>query len=90
VMAYRNCPDCAVPQDELRCEAMTKALRPSETYQIWRRESHRCVRRAVQGRAGRSVCALHARLADVTYHNGEPDRFPWSVRHQRKMMRREA
>ena len=88
-MAYVDCPDCAVPQDNLRCEAMTKPLRASETYQEWRRDPHRCIRRAVQGRSGRSVCALHARMNEVVYWNGEPDKFTWNIRHQRKLEQRE-
>lgn len=73
-MAYKDMPDCYLPVSALRCEAMTKAC-VDNTWQIWRREPHRCVRRAVQGRAGRSVCALHARMKDVTFWNGEPDAF---------------
>jgi hypothetical protein len=77
-------PDLAVPPSDLRCEAMTK---PAETYQEWRRNPHRCVRRAVQGRAGHSVCSLHAVIKSVEYWNGEPDSFPRNVRLQRKYER---
>lgn len=73
-MAFRHMPDCIVPPDHLRCEAMTKPQQ--DTYQTWRRESHRCVRRAKQSRAGHSVCSLHASLPAVTYWTGEPDNFP--------------
>lgn len=73
-MAYRNYPDMSVPASDLRCEAMTKACKDN-TYQVWRREPHRCVRRAVQGRAGHSVCALHGRIEDLTYWDGTPDTF---------------
>ena len=69
-------PDCVVPPPEIRCEAMTKA---QSTYQEWRREPHRCVRKATRSRAGRSVCALHDRLELVEWWNGQPDNF----RHRR-------
>jgi hypothetical protein len=75
-MAYRTHPDMIVPASEFRCEAMTKPLRVSECYQEWRRQSHRCVRRAVQGRDGRSVCAIHAYTKTIGYWNGEADSFP--------------
>jgi hypothetical protein len=71
-MAYRDMPDCKVPPNDQRCEAMTK---PTQTYQDWRRTSHRCVRRAVQGRDGHGVCSLHARLREVTYCSEAPDTF---------------
>ena len=71
-MSFRDMPDCVVPPSHERCEAMTKATR---TYQDWRRESHRCVRRAKQGRDGHAVCALHAYIEHVAYWNGEPDNF---------------
>jgi hypothetical protein len=71
-MAYRHRPDMIVPASEFRCEAMTK---PTPTFQEWRRNAHRCVRRAVQGRDGRSVCALHSRVDRIEYWNGEPDTF---------------
>lgn len=72
-MAYRDMPDLIVPAPEQRCEAMTQA---QVTYQEWRRKSHRCVRRATQGRDGRSVCRLHANLKKpLTYTSGEPDEF---------------
>lgn len=79
-MSYPTHPDCIVPASEFRCEAMTK---PTDTYQNWRRDAHRCVRRATQGRAGRSVCALHSRVDIVTYWNGEPDSFPKKTGKQR-------
>lgn len=72
-MSFRNMPDPKVPPSELRCEAMTKPV--VTTYQIWRRASHRCIRKAVQSRAGHSVCALHSRLVDINYWDGEPDQF---------------
>lgn len=76
-MSFSDMPDCIVPPSHLRCEAMTK---PTQTYQDWRRESHRCVRTAKQGRAGRSVCSLHARVETVEYWDGvSPDNF----RHRR-------
>lgn len=71
-MAFRHMPDCIVPPNHLRCEAMTK---PTPTFQDWRRESHRCVRKATQSRDGHSVCALHGKMPDVKYWNGEPDNF---------------
>ena len=74
-MAYRDMPDCIVPPSHERCEAMTKPLVPSETYQVWRREPHRCVRRAKQGRDGRSVCSLHARVEKVSYCTQDADAF---------------
>jgi hypothetical protein len=78
-MAYKDMPDCYLPVSALRCEVMTKACMDN-TWQIWRRESHRCVRRAVQGRAGRSVCALHAGMKEVMFWNGEPDAFRAKVK----------
>lgn len=75
-MSFRDMPDCIVPPNHERCEAMTK---PTDTYQDWRREPHRCVRRAKLGRAGHAVCSLHANVDQVTYWNGEPDNF----RHRR-------
>lgn len=89
-MAYRECPDLMLPPSDIRCEAMTKPLGKTETYQLWRRESHRCVRRAVQGRSGRSVCALHGKMDQVNYWNGEPDSFSETVHHQRRRERQEA
>lgn len=71
-MSFQHMPDCIVPPSHERCEAMTK---PTGTYQDWRREPHRCVRRAKQGRAGRSVCSLHARVDHVDYWSGEADAF---------------
>ena len=76
-MAYRDMPDLVVPPSHLRCEAMTKPVK--NTYQTWLRESHRCVRRSTQSRAGRTVCSLHARIPEVKYWEGEPDTF----RHKR-------
>jgi hypothetical protein len=87
-MAYRDMPDLAIPPDDQRCEAMTKGAR--DTYQVWRQAPHRCVRRAVQGRDGRSVCACHASVKRVTYWTGEPDRFPHSVRLHRRRERVET
>jgi hypothetical protein len=72
-VSFRDFPDPQVPPSEFRCEAMTK---PGPTYQAWRRESHRCIRRATQSRAGRSVCSLHASLAEVKHWDGSPDAFP--------------
>jgi hypothetical protein len=77
-MAYRDTPDMAMPPDDQRCEALTRPV--PNTFQVWRRSPHRCVRRAVQGRDGRAVCACHARMRDPTYWGGEPDQFAWSVR----------
>ncbi len=71
-MSYRDMPDCKVPPSHLRCEALT---RPGQGWQDWQRLPHRCVRKAVQGRDGRSVCALHARVREVIYWQGEPDNF---------------
>lgn len=79
-MSFRNMPDCYVPVSELRCEAMTQALGKAAGWQDWRRESHRCVRKAVQGRDGRSVCAIHARVDTVEYWSGQADRFPHPFR----------
>ena len=73
-MAYRDKPDCVVPPSHLRCEAMTKPVK--NTYQVWLREPHRCVRHAVQCRGVHSVCGQHARAEKVTYWDGEPDAFP--------------
>lgn len=87
IMAFKHMPDLAVPASEFRCEAMTKACKDN-TFQVWRREPHRCVRRAKQGRAGRIVCALHGKMPDIKYWDGEPDTFPWSVRHHRNQERR--
>jgi hypothetical protein len=85
-MAYRTHPDLTVPASEFRCEAMTKPLGNAAGYQVWRRDAHRCVRRAVQARAGRSVCALHNRVDDVKYWNGEADSFPKKVGPRRYAM----
>lgn len=71
-MAYKDHPDCTVPPSELRCEAMTK---PVSTYQVWRQQPHRCIRTATQSRAGKSVCAIHARVKHVSYWQGEADTF---------------
>lgn len=72
-MAYRDMPDWIVPPSHLRCEAMTKS---TVTFQDWRRESHRCIKRATQSRAGKSVCNLHGSMKNVKYWNGEEDKFP--------------
>lgn len=72
-MAYRDYPDMRVPTSDIRCEAMTKPV--SDTYQTWRKASHRCVRRATQARAGRIVCNTHAAMPKIDYWNGEPDTF---------------
>lgn len=73
-MANRHSPDCIVPPSHLRCEAMTKPIK--DTYQVWRQESHRCVRTAKQSRAGRGVCSLHSRMPEVNYCDLEqPDAF---------------
>jgi hypothetical protein len=72
-MAFRDVPDMIVPPSHLRCEAMTKPCR--DTYQVWRKESHRCVRRATQSRAGHSVCWCHAAKKKVRYWDGAPDKF---------------
>ncbi len=72
-MAYRDMPDMVIPPPHLRCEAMTKPVR--DTYQVWRKKSHRCVRSAVQSRAGHDVCAIHGRMKKVKYWNGEADEF---------------
>lgn len=64
-MSYAEVPDCRVPPPHERCEAMTKEA-PNE-HPRWRREPHRCVRRAKQSRDGRSVCSTHARVDVVTY-----------------------
>lgn len=72
-MAYRDMPDMVVPAPHLRCEAMTKPV--SDTYQDWRRKSHRCVRKAVQSRAGHCVCGVHGSMRKAKYWNGEPDEF---------------
>lgn len=72
-MAYRECPDMRVPASDVRCEAIVKAV--NGTYQVWRREPHRCVRRAVQTRAGHIVCALHLVKPHITYWDGTPDNF---------------
>lgn len=93
-MAYRHMPDFIVPPSHLRCEAMTKQI--IDTYQVWRQHPHRCIRRAMQGRDGRSVCALHSRMDLVNYWNGEPDPFPhkpfwkWRPRQLLKMIEREG
>lgn len=73
-MAYRDMPDLVVPPSHLRCEAMTKPVK--NTYQVWMREPHRCVRYAIQSRGGHCVCGQHARAENVTYWDGEPDGFP--------------
>ena len=63
-----------VPPSHLRCEAMTKPC--PDTYQDWRKHSHRCVRRATQSLAGHIVCSLHAGMPKVEYWDGEsPDNF---------------
>ena len=80
-MAFRDMPDCRVPVSALRCEAMTKPCLDN-TWQTWRRDAHRCVRRSVQGRAGRSVCALHADMKEVKFWDGEPDSFQARVQFQ--------
>lgn len=67
-MAYRDRPEFCAPDDQ-RCEALTKPVK--DTYQVWRREPHQCVRRAVQSRAGRVVCHLHARMENVKFINNE-------------------
>lgn len=72
-MAHKDMPDMIVPPSHLRCEGMTKPV--VDTYQVWRRSPHRCIRRAVQSRAGHGVCALHARMRKVKYWDGEPDEF---------------
>ena len=72
-MAFQHMPDFIVPPSNLRCEAMVKPVR--DTYQVWRHEAHRCIKKAMQGRDGRSVCALHSRIEKITYWNGEPDPF---------------
>lgn len=72
-MSFPDCPDPRVPDSDVRCEAMTKPCK--DTYQVWRRESHRCIRRAVLSRAGRGVCALHGRMPSVNYWDGSPDTF---------------
>lgn len=71
-MSFKYMPDCSIPDSEVRCEAMTK---PTHTSQDWRRNSHRCVRKATQSRAGRSVCALHARVEQIEYWTGQADAF---------------
>jgi hypothetical protein len=54
---------------------MTKPVK--DTFQVWRRESHRCIRRAKQSRAGRGVCSSHAAMPKVKYCDPEiPDNFP--------------
>ena len=73
-MAFQHMPDFIVPPSHLRCEAMAKPVR--DTYQVWRHTAHRCIRKAMQGRDGRSVCAIHSRVDKVTYWNGETDNFP--------------
>jgi hypothetical protein len=72
-MAFRDMPDSIVPPSHLRCEAMTKPV--PDTFQVWRRESHRCIRKATQSRAGHGVCALHASMPDINYWAGEVDNF---------------
>ncbi len=72
-MAYREMPDLIVPPSDRRCEAMTK---PTNGYQTWRNQSHRCVRKATQGREGHIVCSLHSCMKKVKWWNGEPDNFP--------------
>jgi hypothetical protein len=76
-MAFRDMPDMIVPPSHLRCEAMTKPA--LDTYQVWRKQPHRCVRRATQSRAGHAVCSCHAAMKKVTYWDGQPDNF----RHKR-------
>lgn len=72
-MSFRDFPDPKIPRSEFRCEAMTKA---TSTYQVWRRDPHRCIRTATQSRAAHNVCALHANMLDVTYWDGvSPDKF---------------
>jgi adenylate kinase len=73
-MAYKNRPDLIVPDSEFRCEVMTKPCLDN-TYQIWRKAAHRCVRRATQSRSGRIVCSLHSAMPTVEYWNGQPDTF---------------
>ncbi len=66
-------PDCKVPPSDLRCEAITK---PVDTFQDWRRNSHRCVRAAKQSRDGKSVCNQHAVIKKLKYCDpNEPDNF---------------
>lgn len=84
-MSFPHVPDIAIPPSEIRCEALTK---PTQTYQQWRAQPHRCIREAKQGRDGRLVCNIHARVKAITYWQGGPDPFPWNVRHQRAYIRR--
>lgn len=72
-MAFQHMPDMVVPPSHLRCEAMSKPVK--DTYQVWRQTAHRCIRKAMQGRDGRSVCALHSRVEKPVYWHGEPDTF---------------
>lgn len=86
-MTFRDTPDVSIPSDNDRCEAATKR-KPNNYWPQWAREPHRCPRRAVQGRDGKGVCAIHARVENIEYWTGGADSFPWNINHQRKLLRR--
>ena len=56
-MSYHTRPDCRVPDQEQRCQALVKGYKPFR----WAMVDHQCVRPAQQGRDNIQVCANHAR-----------------------------
>ena len=60
--------------EHLRCDAITKHNSQAPK---WGKKPHRCTRKAVQSRDGKSLCAQHARLKRVVYHTTQIDDFDY-------------
>ena len=83
---------CAWPS--IRCEAVASPAK--DTWQVWAKHSHRCVRKSEQMRAGRQVCWQHAAAEKVSFEPLEDaysfiaGYFPAKIFRAEKAARRES